>query len=605
MEYSFWGRGMLSGKGLRSKLLLYFITIILMPFSTLGVFGYWVSSNTIEKEATAHTAQMIDQVQNNTESYIKDMENIINLLVNEPEVGEFLKSNQPLTSSFQSPRETEIRRFMTNIQGNHPEIAGILLVNNQDIDLSNEMFRSSKDALIDESWYIEAIRTPSVFHLISNPIGRNIKNRVNYSADEVVSIVKAIEDPVTKIPMGVVLIDLKLDVLEEVISGVTLGKSGFLYIVDSNGDVVYAPVNPIVHRVNSRWLDADNENLVKNIRDQRFQILVSASNYTGWKTVGVFSLNDTLKEVTQVRNFSVGISIITLLLGIGAAFLFTNSIVKPVGELRLLMKQAEEGDLNVHFESRSQDEIAHLGSSFNTMIGEIRKLVDLVYKEQKSKREAELRVLQEQIKPHFLYNTLDTIQWMAQEDKNDEIVKMITALTNLFRIGLNKGKEMVRVKEEIEHIRSYLFIQKARYEEKLEYELKIDPDIEEFLVLKLILQPLVENAIYHGIKARRGVGKITIAAKRDGNIIIFSVTDNGVGISPERLDQLRDLFMDGIPMKDKSGYGSFNINERIKLTFGQDFGLHINSILGEGTTVEIWHPIIVEGDRYVENANRR
>jgi two-component system, sensor histidine kinase YesM len=594
---------MLPGKGLRSKLLIYFFTLILLPFTTLGVLGNWVSSKTIEEEATRHTTQMIEQVQNNTDSYIKDMENIIKLLANEPEVVEFLNINPILQNVDKEPVETEIKRLVTNLQGNHPEIAGILLVNEDDFDISNEMYRYSKDPLTTESWYIGAIRSPSIFHLISNPIGRNIKNRVNYSADEVVSIVKAIEDPITGKYRGVILIDLKLEILEKVIKGVTLGKSGFLYLMDANGNVVYTPVNDVVYRVNSEWLHTTSNNLVKRILGKRFQILVSESKYTGWKTVGVFSLNDTLQEVTKVRNYSFVIGLVTLLLGIAAAILFTNSIVKPIAKLRLLMKKAEEGDLNVTFDSRSQDEVAQLGSSFNNMISEIRNLVDMVYKEQKSKREAELRVLQEQIKPHFLYNTLDTIQWMAQEDKPDEIVKMIAALTNLFRIGLNKGKEMIRVKEEIEHIRSYLFIQKARYEDKLAYDIYFDEDIEDLLVLKLILQPLVENAIYHGIKARRGTGKIIITAKRKEHLIVFSVSDNGVGISPGRLEQLKDLFDDGIPLKDKSGYGSFNINERMKLTFGQEYGLHMTSTEGEGTTVEIWHPIIKEGDRYVENAN--
>ncbi|WP_040208936.1 sensor histidine kinase [Neobacillus jeddahensis] len=596
---------MLAVNGLRFKLLIYFFTLILLPFTTLGVLGNWVSSSTLEKEATRHTEQMIEQVQNNTEFYIKDMENIMKLLEAEPEVVDFLNQDQKQENLHKGSAETEIRRLMTNIQGNHPEIAGILLVNENDLDISNEMFRSSKDALTNESWFKEAIRTPLEYHFFSNPIGRNIKNRVNYSADEVVSIVKAIKEPDSGKYQGVILIDLKLEILETVIKGVTLGKNGFLFLMDNSGNVVYSPTNPVVYRVNPDWLHSTSQNIVKTISGKRFQILVSESKYTGWKTVGVFSLNDTLKEVTQVRNYSILLGLITLLLGIATAFFFTQSIVKPIGRLRGLMKEAEAGNLNVFFKSRSHDEIAELGNSFNNMIGEIRNLISQVFKEQKGKREAELRVLQEQIKPHFLYNTLDTIQWLAHEGKTDDIVKMIAALTNLFRIGLNKGKEMIRVEEEIEHIRSYLLIQKARYEDKLEYEIHIDKEIQDFLVLKLILQPLVENSIYHGIKARRGTGKIQIFAKRIEEKLIFTVKDDGVGISLQRLEQLKDLLKDGIPLSDKPAYGSFNINERIKLTFGQEYGLHMSSVEGEGTTVEIWHPIIKEGDRYVENANRR
>jgi two-component system sensor histidine kinase YesM len=176
------------------------------------------------------------------------------------------------------------------------------------------------------------------------------------------------------------------------------------------------------------------------------------------------------------------------------------------------MKEAEEGNLAVRFEGRQEDEIGYLGKSFNTMIEEVQKLIDMVYREQQSKREAELKSLQEQIKPHFLYNTLDTIQWMAQEHGARDIVEVVGALTRLFRIGLSRGKEMIFLSDELEHVRSYLIIQKARYEDKFDFTLQMEDGLASCMVLKLSLQPLVENAIYHGIKERRGHGTVRVQA---------------------------------------------------------------------------------------------
>ncbi len=226
------------------------------------------------------------------------------------------------------------------------------------------------------------------------------------------------------------------------------------------------------------------------------------------------------------------------------------------------------------------------------MIAEIRKLINMVYIEQKSKREAELKILQAQIRPHFLYNTLDTIQWMAQSHNADDIVQIVSALTNLFRIGLSKGKEMLKVHEELEHVQSYMIIQKARYEDKLEYEITCEKEIKNCSVLKLILQPLVENAIYHGIKEKRGIGRITISAKKADEKLLFIISDNGAGIKPEKMAEIKDMLQGKTSKGKNPGYGIFNVNEMIRLVFGNEYGLNIISTPGKGTTVEVWHPLI-------------
>lgn len=582
-------RKLLKIENIRSKLLLYFFTLILLPIVTLGVLGNVIYSKSIEEQANEHTGQMIEQVTRNVEFYIHDMENIVSYLLGDPQIIAFLQIAKD--GERDVLLENEVRRILSTYTNVHPEIAGILIINENNLYISNEMHRISRDPLTDETWYKRAIASPNAMQLFSKPIGRNITTTLNYSADEVVSIAKAVVDPKTSQHLGVILIDLKLAKFKEVIETITLGKNGFLYIMDANGGIVYAPVNPIVYRVKSEWFNHSANSIVKIIQGSEFQIIYKDSAYTKWKTIGVFSLSETLKEVTILRHYSILIGLVTLILAVVAAFFFTASIAKPLSKLRSLMKKAEEGDLSVRFNSKYNDEIGQLGNSFNTMIKEISNLVDMVYTEQKRKREAELKTLQAQIKPHFLYNTLYTIQWMAGEHGAQEVVRIVGALANLFRIGLSKGKEMIPVHEELEHVRSYLMIQKARYEDKLKYEINYEEDILNYRVLKLILQPLVENAIYHGINAKRGGGTIKITARIDKEKLYFSVADDGIGMTAEKLAELRKSLDNQHGEAARTGFGIFNVNERIRLSFGSEYGLLYTSVDQEGTKVEVWHPI--------------
>lgn len=583
---------LLKVENIRSKLLLYFFTLILLPIVTLGVLGNVIYSKSIEDQANIHTEQMIEQVTRNVEFYIHDMDNIIYYLSNDPQVIAFLQLTSKENRDESEKSDIEVKRILKTYTDIHPEVAGILVANDDNLYISNGMQRISRDPLMDEVWYKRSMASPKTMQLFSKPIGRNIKTNLNYSADEVVSITKAVIDPVTGKHLGVILIDLKLDKIKEVIEAITLGKSGFLYIMDANGGIVYAPVNPIVYRVKNEWLTDSTNSIVKKIQGSDFQIIYKDSAYTNWKTIGIFSLNETLNEVTVLRHYSVLIGIITLVLAVVVAIFFTASIAKPLSKLGSLMKKAEEGDLSVRFNSKYNDEIGRLGNSFNHMIKEISNLIDMVYAEQQRKREAELITLQAQIKPHFLYNTLYTIQWMAQEHGAQDVVTILGALANLFRIGLSKGKEIISVHEELEHVQSYLAIQKARYEDKLKYEVNFDEEILNYNVLKLILQPLVENAIYHGIHARRGGGKITITGKVAEGKLCFSVADNGIGITPEKLKGIRQLLDNNHVESVKAGFGIFNVNERIRLSFGREYGLAYSSIYQEGTIVEVWHPLL-------------
>jgi two-component system, sensor histidine kinase YesM len=579
-------------RSIRVKLLLYFVAVTFLPLLTLGILGPYISARTIENEVTNHTVQLIRQVQKNIEFYVRQMEALISIVEEDPDVRTFYDISAD-GSPFSAVRSEAALGLMRNIAGVHPEIAGMLLVNEHDSYLSNEIAPITRDPLLDEEWYHKAIANPAVVQLLPRPVGRNLRNTPGYSADDVVSVVKAVVDPRDGRSRGVVLIDMKLKVVQDIFKDMKVGQNGFLFIEDADGGMVYTPVNPVVYRVRGEWLRGSGASTVRDIKGADYQIIAQASAYTGWKTIGVFPLNEIMGQVSIIRDYSLIIAGVTVLVALVAALFFTGSIARPVIELRSLMKEAEEGNLAVRFEGRKEDEIGYLGKSFNTMLEEIQKLIDMVYKEQQSKREAELRTLHEQIKPHFLYNTLDTIQWMAQEHGAEDIVQVVGALTTLFRIGISRGREMIPVRDELEHVRSYLIIQKARYEEKFDFSLCVDEELLPLMVVKLTLQPLVENAIYHGIKEQRGPGTIRIEVLKREGMLVFRVIDNGVGMSEEKLADLRSQLAKARgESSQRGGYGVSNVNERIQLSFGTRYGLRFESAPGCGTTVEILHPLV-------------
>jgi two-component system, sensor histidine kinase YesM len=566
--------------------------VILLPLLTLGVLGPFISARTLEGEATGHTWQLIRQVTRNIEFYVRQTESIISVVDANPDVQAFL-SFRGAGPEFSAAGRASALQLLSSISDAHPEIAGILVVSADARPLSNEIQPITRDPLTQESWYREAVDNPGTVRLLPRPIGRNLRSSHEYSADEVVSIVKAVVDPATSAVRGVVLIDLRLRVMKAIFDDLTVGLGGFLFIVAPGGAIVYTPVNPIVYRVRDEWLTSPRAISVRRIRGEDFQVVSQGSDYTQWKTVGVFPLNEIMRQVSSIRTYSLIIAGVTVLVAFIVALFFTGGIARPVIELRTLMKEAEEGNLGVRFEGRQEDEIGYLGKSFNTMIEEVQKLIDMVYHEQQSKREAELKILQEQIKPHFLYNTLDTIQWMAQEHGATDIVRVVGALTSLFRIGLSRGREMIRFSEELEHVRSYLIIQKARYEDKFDFSLCADEELLSCMVLKLTLQPLVENAIYHGVKERRGHGTIRVEALRRDGMLVMRVIDDGVGMSSQKLAEVKALLTAAHRHGEgPAGYGVHNVHERIKLTFGGRYGLCFESEPDLGTTVEVLHPYL-------------
>ena len=322
--------------------------------------------------------------------------------------------------------------------------------------------------------------------------------------------------------------------------------------------------------------------------------------YIYYQTRYMEKVTDTLQK--QIGRFMVVCSIlIAVLIAVVAvsAVMIVSGILQPIRQSNSVTEKIAQGDFNARAQVNSDDEVAELAVSFNKMAGNMQSLIDKVKEDERKMRKADLRLLQEQIQPHFLYNTLDTIVWLIESNEPDEAVTMVVTLSDFFREILSKGKEFISIKEEEKHISSYLQIQEMRYRDILEYDIQLDQVIYKYQILKLTLQPVVENALYHGIKYKRAKGCIHIHGEKEGDIIRLTVRDDGVGMDEEELAQLRQQIEKPCQETEK-GFGLANVNERIHMYFGYEYGMKIESEKGKGTTVEIVIPAILEAP--AENA---
>lgn len=316
--------------------------------------------------------------------------------------------------------------------------------------------------------------------------------------------------------------------------------------------------------------------------------------YIYYQTRSIESLKGQLNA--QVEKFIVLWTILLICIIVGVfitSSVTSNGITRPIRELCGVTRQISEGDFSVRAGVETQDEVSQLADSINEMSQHLEIMVSQIKEDERKMRYAELRLLQEQINPHFLYNTLDTIIWLIEGNLTGQAVDMVVSLSDFFRLVLSRGKEFITIRDEELHIRSYLEIQQVRYHDILDYDIAIDPAIYPYRILKLTLQPLVENALYHGIKYKRAMGKITITGsiihQKEVPEIILTVTDNGVGMDEAELERLQKEIVR--PCKEtESGFGLANVNERIRMNFGAAYGMTITSKKGEGTTVQVVIP---------------
>ena len=434
----------------------------------------------------------------------------------------------------------------------------------------------------------------------SMPHIRDLFDRNESSYSWVISLSRAVE--VTdegKATQALLLINLNYMYFEEIFSNVNLGNGGYVYLTNDRGDIIWHPKQ---NEIYSGRFEEDNKYAatlkdgitVENLRGKNITLNVRTIGYTGWKLVGVTPSAVLGVDGIKFRFFVLFVADLFLfLLAMINAFI-SDKISNPIKSLDGSVREIESGNLDVEIVPSGSYEVEHLGKSIKNMLGRIKVLMSDLVAEHNAKRKSEFDTLQSQINPHFLYNTLDIIVWMIENENSDKAVNIVTALAKFFRISLSKGKNIITVKDEVEHVRNYLMIQNMRFKNRFEYSIDVDEEVLSYSSLKLMLQPLVENAIYHGMEFMDGDGEIDVKVFKEDDSLYFTITDNGLGMSEDMVETL--LSKDFVPSKKGSGIGVKNVNERIKLYFGSEYGLKVESEPDEGTKITIHLPAVVYGE---------
>lgn len=438
-------------------------------------------------------------------------------------------------------------------------------------------------------WFRKALLWQGASTYFSSP---HVQNLFGDQRNFVITLTRAFYyyDETGNQQTGVLLMDVYYSAFEALIKDTRLSKSGYLYIVDENNQII---LHPSIQMIYAGLLSEDATAVDQQVlgitndtdKDRSRTLIIASLSNTRWRMVGVAYVNEIFSLQNDLRRLIYGVLIGAALLSFIPAVLIAHNVTKPILHLEHKMQKVEAGDLSVSVSERSFTEIRLVSVAFNHMLARIRLLMDQVIQEQEKKRLNELNALQAQINPHFLYNTLDSIIWMEERGKSREAITMVSALARLFRISISKGRTIIFVYEEIEHVRNYLIIQKMRFKENFTYEIRMDEEARNVRTLKLIIQPLVENSISHGLDHTDFKElHIFISAEVDDQFLYFTVRDDGVGIPKEKADRLLDT------PAGKSGIGLKNVHERIQLICGSDYGLTITSVEGEGTTIHIRMP---------------
>ena len=493
--------------------------------------------------------------------------------------------------------EESINEEMTLLYNNNKDqVLNIALISKEGEPISvvpAARFRKNFD-VGEEEWFVNALNKTENIHF-TRPHVQKLFEKGNNGYKWVISMSRAVE--ITNggsTEQAVLLIDMAYQGFDSVLDEVSLGNGGYIYLMDSTGEIIWHPKFELIAsgRVKENNLIAatySDGSIEEEFNNTARTVVIKTVGYTGWKLVGVIKGTGISLNTIKTRLFIVFVIFLIVFIVVFINSYISFRVTDPIRELEKSVKKLEEGNLDADIYMGGSYEIQHLGKSVQDMKYRIKGLMQDIVTEHEEKRKSEFDSLQAQINPHFLYNTLDIIVWQIENEKQSEAVHTVTALARFFRISLGKGKNIVTVKAEIDHVKNYLMIQHMRFKNKFDYEFDIAEDVLELSSLKLMLQPLVENAIYHGMEFMDGDGLIKIRAWREADELYLSVTDNGLGMTEDTVS----LVLEGKSNSGNgrgSGIGVKNVNERIKLYFGEDYGLKIDSEPDVGTTIIIHLP---------------
>ncbi|MFC4322392.1 sensor histidine kinase [Litchfieldia salsa] len=568
----------------RAKLLITFFILSVLPLILIGMISYSKTYNIISENSYS-----LSQLQ--TERVSREFDDVIQEINRFAEIGKMDSTLQFLIDKENTADEAKIILNMIEHYRESFQYSEYVM-NIRIIGLDGKAISEDHGVhQLDNQTYKNLLTTTFNNQQRSPVIKSTYKN-----STPALSLTSTISNGESKEVIGIMNIIIKASGFKDILYDTSTQLSGTFQVESENGDTLFiSPEFASVTEITDRNMIAEKSS--GYFSEGSTFVVFYTSELTGWKFIRYTPLSDITKDTTEIKSLiilTVGTSIIFIIF---LYFIITSKLILPLRVLQYKMNQASSGDFTVKINNHSSDEIAQLGQNFNSMIYKIKTLLDKSVNEQKQLKIAELKTMQAQINPHFLYNTLETIIWMAEAKNTPKVIEITKALSHFFRISLSKGKDLILLKDEIEHIRNYLVIQKMRYQDILDVTFHLNEDILKYEIIKLTLQPLVENAIYHGIKNKRGKGFVRIKGDfTPEGYICIDVIDNGIGMSEEKLEDIRLQLSRGIPFdKDKGGFGMVNVHNRIQLHYGTPFGLKINSWYGSGTRVSLIIPV-VDGD---------
>ena len=569
-------------------------TTITLSFSALMVVAVLIfmliainyTSDSIYENAVNYMNQIIKQVNYDLDSYVGFLKNISYIVSTNEDVSNYLFNEEQTDEELNGEKERILTQFKT-ILDSRADIYNIAVVADNGRNVLNygdDDFTKYID-IKNQEWYKNALESKSGISVSPS----HVQNAIEDCYKWVITLSKALPNYNTGKNEGVFFVDLNYNAISDLCSN-NIGNKGYIFLMDEEGNIIYHPKQQLIY---GGLLEENIEEILSSEEDFFISgdkiYTVSKSVETGWITVGTISAAELFENNKQVQGMYLLVAGALLICVLIVSSIIAKQITKPIKKLSKSMSMVEHGEFDKASVPITDDnEIGMLSRSFNVMTEKIHTLMEQNIYEQEEKRKNEMKALQAQINPHFLYNTLDSIIWMSEAGKNEEVVLMTSALAKLLRQSISNDRAKVTVSEEINYVKSYLTIQKMRYKDKLEFSINVSPEIMNVKIIKFALQPLVENAIYHGLKYKETKGNLIIEGYKEGEKAVLVVKDDGIGMDEETLKHI----FDGSQKGNKSnGVGVPNVQKRIQLYFGPEYGITYRSRKGEGTEVTVTVPL--------------
>ena len=563
------------------------VAVVGMALMGLALFLRFSASSNAHAEESSQ--QVLAQVNRNMDNYLRAMMRVSNTV--------YYQVIKDLDLATEEDLESSLDLLYEN---NRDSLVSIAVFSQEGQLIAAAPLAGLKASVFPhrETWFTTAMDQIENLHF-STPHVQNLFEDPDHRYRWVVSLSRQVE--LTRkgsIESGVLLVDMNFSGIEQICKDVTLPYSqGYLYLIDGSGELIYHPRQQLIYaglleENNLSAADYSDGTHTETFQGQRRSVTVKTVGYTGWKLVGVVPRANMLDNYGQLMLFFLFVVFFSIFLLVFANLRLSEWITAPMKQLDRAVKELESGREPVDFTVNGPYEVEHLSRSIQSMVSTLRHLMDDILEQEAQKRRSELDVLQSQINPHFLYYTLDSVVWMTENGRTEDAVVMLTALARFFRISLSRGSNIIPLADELEHARHYLTIQKMRYKNKFSAQISAEDGVESLYTIKLIIQPILENAIYHGMAYADGDGEIQIHAFREGEDVLIEVTDNGPGMPEELVEQLLSPNGPAVSGAKGSGIGFRNVHQRIQLTFGPDYGLTILSEPDSGTTVRIRLPAL-------------